>query len=306
MRAHLHIISACLVFLGTASHTAPGSAVFHFLIEPSALATEPLTPSVVSCLQHKLFATLKTKKFQISPEQFNKRLAKIEVEILALKNRYGLAVNFLNSPRITGLQRAVHDQEELQSLVNYAMAKAPPLFEIISKAVAINQKLNPLHKIAAIDDRIVSGYPFTLIKMDHEVNEKGVHYITPENLHKYELTIRNGRLYSSDGKLFNTAANDPGIYIMDGEGRIYAAEKGLEGVFHHSSFLSGSPVAAAGQFEVRDGQIIKLDDRSGHYLPPRFMTEQLVAWLKQHGITLNRSQLFFVAPVETAPTLHRK
>ena len=53
---------------------------------------------------------------------------------------------------------------------------------------------------------------------------------------------------------------------MDPEGEIYVSRHSV-GKFHHSSFLSGDPVAAAGEVVVKNGLITKVTDKSGHYQP---------------------------------------
>ena len=38
--------------------------------------------------------------------------------------------------------------------------------------------------------------------------------------------------------------------------------------FHHSSFVAGAPVIAAGEMIISRGRLIALTNHSGHYLPP--------------------------------------
>lgn len=56
---------------------------------------------------------------------------------------------------------------------------------------------------------------------------------------------------------------DKVAFVMDHNYNLYAAEK--YGAFHHSSFLSGNPVIAAGMIKIIDGKIQEIDDSSGHY-----------------------------------------
>lgn len=57
------------------------------------------------------------------------------------------------------------------------------------------------------------------------------------------------------------------IFVMDGQGRIYAYPKPRSGEIHHSSLAGGQPVALAGQLVVKDGYITHIDNMSGHYQP---------------------------------------
>ncbi|KAG1667849.1 hypothetical protein FOA52_011037 [Chlamydomonas sp. UWO 241] len=56
------------------------------------------------------------------------------------------------------------------------------------------------------------------------------------------------------------------IWIVDPAGRLYVAAK-IRGQFHHSSFLRGSAVMAAGNLLATRGRLIKLNADSGHYWP---------------------------------------
>ncbi len=56
------------------------------------------------------------------------------------------------------------------------------------------------------------------------------------------------------------------IFVVDLEGNLYAGSH-EEGKFHHSSFLSGRPVQAAGEMVVEDGIPKVVTCKSGHYQP---------------------------------------
>lgn len=49
--------------------------------------------------------------------------------------------------------------------------------------------------------------------------------------------------------------------------RIYICKNRAYGEFHHSSFLSGKKVAAAGEIKIEKGIIKLVTDESGHYKP---------------------------------------
>jgi hypothetical protein len=69
---------------------------------------------------------------------------------------------------------------------------------------------------------------------------------------------------------------------MDEHGNFFASKFHFVGRFHHSSLLAGAAVAAAGEIEVRNGQLIAISDRSRHYLPGREFTDQAI--LEKCGI----------------------
>ena len=75
---------------------------------------------------------------------------------------------------------------------------------------------------------------------------------------------------------------------MDEMGPIFASKQQIVGKFHHSSFLSGKPVAAAGEIIVEKGILKLVSHRSGHYQPSAELNEQFVDELKSRGIDMSR------------------
>src|SRR5207248_3064063 len=74
-----------------------------------------------------------------------------------------------------------------------------------------------------------------------------------------------------DGKLVYAETGDPvdigqtnGIYVMDENGNMYVGEQEVFRI-HHSSLASGEDPMGAGHIEVRDGQVIKINEETGHY-----------------------------------------
>jgi hypothetical protein len=102
---------------------------------------------------------------------------------------------------------------------------------------------------------------------------------------KYKVTVKkDGLLYDSKGVLIN---NSNGIYVMDEMGDIYIHSKEV-GKFHHSSFLAGGPVAAAGEIKIKDGVIKFIDRSSGHYHPEPQHFNQVLEELKSRNVKPER------------------
>lgn len=57
-----------------------------------------------------------------------------------------------------------------------------------------------------------------------------------------------------------------GIFVVDLQKNLYI-HKHVEGKYHHSTFLSGAPVLAAGEIAVEDGMVHVITAKSGHYMP---------------------------------------
>lgn len=88
------------------------------------------------------------------------------------------------------------------------------------------------------------------------------------------------------------------IFVMDDEGRIYAGSHKV-GRFHHSSFLAGADVAAAGELKVADGEVRQVTNKSGHYHPGAAESLQFFHELARRGVDLDRVRYTHLAPSST-------
>ena len=119
-----------------------------------------------------------------------------------------------------------------------------------------------------------------------------VKYLSEAERAEYKLTIKNGRIYDSSGELFDTKSASSvfkggegnAIFVMDEYGNIFASKSQAVGKFHHSSFLSGKPVSAAGEISVKDGIIESVSRKSGHYWPDEEHLAQFMKELDHQGV----------------------
>lgn len=111
-----------------------------------------------------------------------------------------------------------------------------------------------------------------------------------------QLVVHNNLLYNSIGELFDTShasssslqgVQPSAIYVMDFDGKIYASNVNILGLFHHSTLLAGAPVAAAGGMIVKNGIIQNITNCSGHYRPSSVSFSQIKEALNQMGYTRN-------------------
>lgn len=120
-----------------------------------------------------------------------------------------------------------------------------------------------------------------------------VKYLTAAERQKYRLQIKNGKFYDSSGKLFDTKKADTlfnkgrAIFVMDESGSIYASTKHQRGFFHHSSFLSGEPVASAGEIVVNKGVLSSVSRKSGHYMPDAEHLNQFISEIEGSGVNIS-------------------
>ena len=119
-------------------------------------------------------------------------------------------------------------------------------------------------------------------------------YLNDEERKQYLIYVKNGSIYDANGNLFDTSSapslhpidgveGGVAIFVMDEKGEIYASLTPQVTVFHHSTFLAGKPVAAAGQMQVIQGKLKYIDNRSGHYRPPQEFVKQVFDQLRRTG-----------------------
>lgn len=77
--------------------------------------------------------------------------------------------------------------------------------------------------------------------------------------------------FDEDGYMSDTEGFDLQgwyMYVLSGDNKLYACPIGsFQEVDHHSYFLAGRPVNAAGSFFALQGQLYLVDNNSGHYCP---------------------------------------
>ncbi len=140
-----------------------------------------------------------------------------------------------------------------------------------------------------IGEEEAGGYYTTAVPYLNEVERKAYQVFISEGL----LVDHRGRPVDAlrasllGAELFSLQA----IYVMDDCGRIFMTYHHEVGLFHHSSFLSGAPISAAGEMLVVDGRILEIDAASGHYRPPPDATRQLIHRLQALGADLSMTRI---------------
>lgn len=76
------------------------------------------------------------------------------------------------------------------------------------------------------------------------------------------------------------------IYVTDCSGKFYVGQK-IKGHFHHSSFLAGGAIRAAGGIKVREGKLLEINPNSGHYKPAQHHFKALIERLVDEGIDIS-------------------
>lgn len=121
------------------------------------------------------------------------------------------------------------------------------------------------------------------------------------------LRDRNGQMisefqsyrYGDTRKELEASVNGEGpplhgkfIYVLSPFGKLYVHPEpaGVGGQrvddFRHSAFLAGRPVMSAGQMFIWKGQLLLVDNASGHYKPKAQTMQFILRWLRNKGIEL--------------------
>ncbi|CAB4429466.1 unnamed protein product [Rhizophagus irregularis] len=82
------------------------------------------------------------------------------------------------------------------------------------------------------------------------------------------------------------------IYVTDCSGKFYVGQK-KKGHFHHSSFLAGGAICAAGGIKVREGKLLEINPNSGHYKPAQHHFKALVERLVGEGIDITMFSMVY-------------
>src|SRR5579875_3829954 len=125
------------------------------------------------------------------------------------------------------------------------------------------------------------------------VDKVKVKYLAPDERKEFELLGANPfhqgsqrRVFTTDGMFSKFSGEGYGIYVMDQQGHLYA-DRHRVGLFHHSSFLAGGDVAAAGELKVSSsGELQHLTSKSGHYRPSPAELWQVVEEMRRRGVSL--------------------
>ena len=133
---------------------------------------------------------------------------------------------------------------------------------------------------------------------------RGLVYLSNSARASYRIEFEGGLLMWR-GKPFDTgkmksywSPEGRAIYVVDKQGRFYAAEQHLpddrfdDSRFHHSSFLAGAPVFGAGEMQVAAGKLDVLTAQSGHYRPTHKEMVQTVRRLSENGVRFYRIALW--------------
>lgn len=133
-------------------------------------------------------------------------------------------------------------------------------------------ELSKTAKIGKFFKPYFSEQQYSLKRMNDRYSREKIKYFTKRGLEDIQVYVINGLIYNKDLQLYNSSVElkaDAGggeMIVMDRLGNLFIAPK-VRGIYHHSSFFSGGPVAFAGLCYIKEGRIENLVRYSGHYSP---------------------------------------
>lgn len=204
---------------------------------------------------------------------------------------------FIAATRVMCRELVEQVVKHVKTVIKDLLEKAKSLFELVRSKVGRKEaeKLGgDLEHLEPFEmQRLLSRYE----KENDPLNPsrhfypKTVHYMSDAERDAHKLVVRDGKLYRADGSLLDTTraatAHSGGgraMFVMDGEGNVYASNIQEVGRLHHSSFLGGKDVAGAGELGVKDGVLHVISRKSGHYIPEEVHQQQVLDVLGARGL----------------------
>uniref|UniRef100_A0AAV1TQD2 Uncharacterized protein n=1 Tax=Peronospora matthiolae TaxID=2874970 RepID=A0AAV1TQD2_9STRA len=134
----------------------------------------------------------------------------------------------------------------------------------------------------------------------HHLRSTCVQYCTEEQRGSYEIEfVAQGDgdnvtvQYATSKHAVHTDDRSKWIFVLDLSGRMYLGRK-RKGRFHHSSFVSGAPIFAAGKIAIHHGVIIAIEPHSGHFKPRLENLLALCFVLAKRGVDIDH--VAFIKP----------
>ncbi|MCB9535730.1 MAG: hypothetical protein H6704_05630 [Myxococcales bacterium] len=121
------------------------------------------------------------------------------------------------------------------------------------------------------------------------------------------LRVRDGKLVDLEGRPLDPdieAHPERGgfaMYAMTGDGTIYYSFDHRPGHVHHSTLTAGAPVACAGDMTVINGELVDVNNSSGHYRPPPRALDQMVLRLRELGVDMTDVEVKYWGQPDRAP-----
>lgn len=130
-----------------------------------------------------------------------------------------------------------------------------------------------------------------------------ISYLTTKERGEYRLEISDGKL-CQEGLPFDSsemiAHGKPGYVAFtlnaNGELSVFKHNNHIKDeqnrILAHSSMNSGAPVIAAGEMEIRQGQVVSINTYSGHYQPSVYSLSRFVKFLNAKRVDISETKIY--------------
>lgn len=267
-----------------------------------------------------------TPNFQTPPSSPRKLPSNENLEGNAISPTADIGKLLLNDLKINQNQSTTKkrnfeafDNEEYQALTEIGLSKLKPgqtgkclepnyILELITPKHIKSKVAKKLFEKWTIQGKPipfldwVSGQP--VLPEDH------VQYLNETERSQYQVTfgkdengktkmLRRGQLLTSIGERSNHGSKNTAIYVLSCDSLLYVGSHNKRGTFHHSSFLSGEAVLAAGEIKTdEEGTITEITLRSNHYKPKEEHLIEFLRFLNSHKIDLTKAVYAIYDPEE--------
>ena len=169
--------------------------------------------------------------------------------------------------------------------------------DILSRLLNIVRKPTPLKTKVKYNETVQLIAQFKGEENTSPLGRFKTLYLDKKQREIHRVHFKDGKAYDSNGMQLskrgsffsprrNKGSNDY-IYVMDKSGNIYIGVSD-PGRFHHSSFLAGDDVVAAGHIAFEKGEVVWVSNVSGHYQPRGKTLDYLLSELNELGIDVSK------------------
>ena len=114
----------------------------------------------------------------------------------------------------------------------------------------------------------------------------------------FRLSVENGQLMKNGTPASFRASTfevkEMPIFVLGYDNELYV-DYPREGKVHHSGFMAGGVVLAAGHIQIQSGRITFLSDQSGHYKPTIDQTINVLRLLEEKGLDISQTKILCLA-----------
>lgn len=145
------------------------------------------------------------------------------------------------------------------------------------------EESDDLDYISYLYPEYVNTFPLPPVFLEIEDYEDTDIYNEYNILHPLKVFVNHKGIpyYKINGKsVLQKTRSTKGIYVLDKYNNLYMTTRH----FHHSDVLSGSDIVCAGEYKLNNhGQIINLNNKSGHYKPLYYCLTDVLQNIRQNG-----------------------